>query len=389
MKGWTECKLGDVAEVQTGPFGSQLHQSDYKAVGTPIITVEHLGDNRIVHSNLPLVGELDKQRLIKYTLKKGDVVFSRVGSVDRCAYVHNEEDGWMFSGRLLRVRAQDNFVDSRFLSFYFSQESFKDTIRMIAVGATMPSINTEILSTIEMVLPSLAEQRAIAGVLSSLDDKIDLLHQQNTTLEGMAEALWRKMFAEEADPGWAEKGLDEIAIFLNGLPCQKYPPDTSTEPLPVIKIKEIRAGITGDSDLATHKVPSEYIVDDGDILFSWSGSLELVVWSFGKGVLNQHLFKVTSDHYPKWFYYHWIKHHLPEFRDIARDKATTMGHIQRHHLSAAKVLVPDEKSFEYLNTKIGPVFEKMIHNLKTIRKLAHLRDILLPKMMSGEVRVKL
>ncbi len=165
MSEWKECKLGDVANVQTGPFGSQLHQRDYKSVGTPIITVEHLGDNKIIHSNLPLVSDEDKERLKKYILKKGDVVFSRVGSVDRCAFVHEKEDGWMFSGRLLRVRVRENLVDSRFLSFYFNQESFKDTIRMIAVGATMPSINTEILSNVDILLPSLPEQKAIGSVL--------------------------------------------------------------------------------------------------------------------------------------------------------------------------------------------------------------------------------
>jgi type I restriction enzyme S subunit len=205
----------------------------------------------------------------------------------------------------------------------------------------------------------------------------------------MAEAIWRKMFVEEADPGWDEKGLDEIATFLNGLPCQKYPPDTSTEPLPVIKIKELRTGITDDSDMANSEVPPEYIINDGDILFSWSGSLEIVIWSFGKGVLNQHLFKVTSDDYPKWFFYYWLKHHLAEFRDIAQDKATTMGHIQRHHLSAARVLIPDEKSFELLSADISPIFEKMIHNLKAIRSVTHMRDTLLPKLMSGEVKVKI
>jgi len=388
MSDWQECKLGNVAKVQTGPFGSQLHQSDYKFTGTPIITVEHIGDNRIIHSDLPLVGEEDRARLIKYSLKTGDVIFSRVGSVDRCAYIHESENGWMFSGRLLRVRGEPEKVDSRFLSFYFSQESFKETIRMIAVGATMPSINTEILSNVDVLLPPLPEQRAIAGVLSSLDDKIDLLHRQNKTLEAMAETLWRKMFVEEAQAGWNEKGLDEIANFLNGLPCQKYPPNSSTEPLPVIKIKELRTGITDDSDMANSDVPTEYIVNDGDILFSWSGSLEIIIWSGGKGLLNQHLFKVTSNEYPKWFFFYWIKHHLADFRNIAEDKATTMGHIQRHHLVDAKVLITDDNSFKYLDRQISPLFEKMTLNLINVRKLMSLRNLLLPKLISGEVRVK-
>ena len=186
MTEWKEYKLGEIADVQTGPFGSQLHMSDYQDEGTPIITVEHLGDNRIIHNNLPLVGEKDKNRLKKYVLAEGDIVFSRVGSVDRRAYVSANEDGWMFSGRCLRVRPTQE-VDSKFLSYYFGLEDFKETIRRIAVGATMPSINTTILSNVVIPLPPIDTQQRIASILSSLDDKIDLLHRENKTLEAMAE----------------------------------------------------------------------------------------------------------------------------------------------------------------------------------------------------------
>lgn len=255
-------------------------------------------------------------------------------------------------------------------------------------GAVQPKLTQENLAKIRIKLPiKEEEQRAIAILLSSLDDKIDLLHRQNKTLEGLASALWRKTFIEEPKSDWKEKGLDEIATFLNGLPCQKYPPNAMAPALPVIKIKELRAGITADSDQATSKVPTEYIISEGDILFSWSGSLEIVIWAFAQGVLNQHLFKVTSDIYPKWFYYHWIRHHLPDFRDITEDKATTMGHIQRHHLSDAKVLVPDSDSLDALSSQFEPLFEKTVQNLENIRSLSLMRDALLPKLMSGEVRV--
>lgn len=157
MSEWKEYKLRDLAEIQTGPFGSQLHQRDYKTIGTPIITVEHLGENKILHEELPLVGNEDKERLSKYLLREGDIVFSRVGSVDRRGFVRKEEDGWLFSGRCLRVRANRDLVEPRFLSFYFGQESFKEHIRRIAVGATMPSINTEILSNVDVTIPPLPE----------------------------------------------------------------------------------------------------------------------------------------------------------------------------------------------------------------------------------------
>lgn len=193
---WKIYKLSELATIQTGPFGSQLHQKDYVEDGTPIITVEHLGENRITYQNLPRVSEKDKVRLSKYHIQEGDVVFSRVGSVDRRAYVTKSEDGWLFSGRCLRVRPNESLASGSFLSYYFGQETFKDYIRRIAVGATMPSINTSILSGIDIIIPPLTEQQSIASILSALDDKIELNLQMNKTLEEMAMTLYKYWFVD-------------------------------------------------------------------------------------------------------------------------------------------------------------------------------------------------
>jgi type I restriction enzyme S subunit len=158
--------------------------------------------------------------------------------------------------------------------------------------------------------------------------------------------------------------------------------------LPVIKIKELRTGITEASDIATSDVPEKYLVNEGDILFSWSGSLALVLWSGVQGLLNQHLFKVSSNEFPQWFCYFWVKYHLPYFIGVAEDKATTMGHIQRHHLSSALVTVPPKSKLDEYHESIEPLFSKMKYNSKQIRTLTQLRDTLLPKLMSGEVKVK-
>ncbi len=166
--------IGDIASVQTGPFGSQLHNKDYVLVGTPIVTVEHLGQRKMTRQNLPCVSNADKQRLLKYTLEYGDLVFSRVGSVDRCSWVSEEEDGWMFSGRCLRVRPNNpNEIYHKYLYYFFSLESTKDFVRNIAVGATMPSINTRLLSEVPITIPSIEEQRQIGDMLSALDDRIE------------------------------------------------------------------------------------------------------------------------------------------------------------------------------------------------------------------------
>ncbi len=373
--------------IQTGPFGSQLHQKDYLPVGTPIITVEHLGENRILHQDLPRISNADRDRLSRYIMRKGDIIFSRVGSVDRRALVRDKEDGWLFSGRCLRVRPNNSKIDPDFLSWFFGLEIFKDYIRRIAVGATMPSLNTELLSNVPVIVPPLPEQRAIAGILGALDDKIEVNRRMNATLESMARAVFRQWFVEgEQVNGWEEKSLDEIANFLNGLALQKFPPE-SNEYLPVIKIAQLRKNDTEGADKANTNIPPEYVIEDGDILFSWSGSLEVVIWCGGKGALNQHLFKVTSEQYPKWFYYFWTKHHLPDFQEIAAGKATTMGHIQRHHLKAAKVFVPSDKELREMDKVMSPLLDKMVNNNLESRTLASLRDGLLPRLISGEVRV--
>jgi len=237
-------------------------------------------------------------------------------------------------------------------------------------------------------MPSdLDEQKSIASILSSLDDKIDLLHRQNATLEKMAETLFRQWFVEEAKEEWESKPLSSIANFLNGLACQKFPPKNEIKKLPVLKIKELSCGITENSDWATTDVKPEYIVKNGDVIFAWSASLMVKIWDGQDCILNQHLFKVTSEDYPKWFYFLWCKHHLDEFIAKAASHATTMGHIKRGDLDEAMVLIPSTKELEEMTLETEPLIEKIIANNKQIKLLVNLRDTLLPKLMSGEVRV--
>ena len=277
------------------------------------------------------------------------------------------------------------------------------------------------LENIEAAYPGLPEQRAIAHILGTLDDKIELNRRMTETLEAMARALFKSWFvdfdpvrakAEGRDPGlpqpladlfparlvdselgeipegWKVKSLDQIARFLNGLALQKYPPVDGSS-LPVIKIAQLRAGNTDGADRASADLQADYVVQDGDILFSWSGSLECHLWAGGAGALNQHLFKVTSDQYPRWLCYLGIHQHLDDFRHIAAGKATTMGHIQRHHLSDAKLPIPSLELVRAMDPVIGPIVGSILRRAVQSRTLAAVRDFLLPKLMSGELRVGL
>jgi type I restriction enzyme S subunit len=204
----------------------------------------------------------------------------------------------------------------------------------------------------------------------------------------MAETLFRQWFVEEAKEEWESKPLSSIANFLNGLACQKFPPKNDMERLPVLKIKELSSGITENSDWATTEVKPEYIVKNGDVIFAWSASLMVKIWDGQDCILNQHLFKVTSVDYPKWFYLLWCKHHLDEFIAKAASHATTMGHIKRGDLDEAMVLIPSTKELEKMTLETEPLIEKIIANNKQIKLLVNLRDTLLPKLMSGEVTIK-
>ena len=226
--------------IQTGPFGSQLHQRDYVQDGTPIITVEHLGDNRIVHRKLPCVSDEDKDRLSKYTLRQGDIVFSRVGSVDRRSLVREAENGWLFSGRCLRVRPDPRKIDSAYLSYFLGLPAFREHIRAIAVGATMPSLNTKLLSNVSIVYPPLSEQRRIAHILGTLDDKIELNHRMNATLEYMAQALFKSWFVDFEPVRAKMEGHWRRGESLPGMPADLY--DLFPEGLVASDLGEIPAG---------------------------------------------------------------------------------------------------------------------------------------------------
>ena len=212
----------------------------------------------------------------------------------------------------------------------------------------------------------------------------------NDNLYAQAKAIFAQRFIgiETIPDGWKKGNLLDIANYLNGLAMQKFRPRDDEVGLPVLKIKELRQGSCDvGSELCSPSIKPEYIVHDGDVIFSWSGSLLVDIWCGGTCGLNQHLFKVTSETYDKWFYYLWTAHHLERFIAIAADKATTMGHIKRGELEKAEVLIPSDKDYKEIGSLMNPLFNLIVANRIEARKLAELRDELLPKLMSGEIDV--
>ena len=391
MSEWKECKLESIAEVQTGPFGSQLKNEQYITGGTPVITVEHINNFRIVDFNYPSVTEEDKKRLSKYLLKSGDIVFTRVGSVDLSAFVKPHQDGWMFSSRMLRVRPSSR-VNSIYLSYFFQQKRFRDYILNISVGATMPSINTEILKGISVSIPPLPEQRVIASILSSLDDKIDLLHRQNRTLEAMAEALFRQWFVEEAEEEWEGKPLS----FYGNIICGKTPPKNVQSyyngDIPFIKIPDMHGNVflldTADSLTEAGKLfQYNKTLPPKSICVSCIATVGLVSLNAKESQTNQQINSIVP-HEDYYCYYLYVT--MCSLYDLLHAMAsggTATLNLNTGDFSKIPVLYPGQSVLKTFHKEIEPLFNKIFSNQSQIRTLEKLRDTLLPKLMSGEVKV--
>ena len=227
-------------------------------------------------------------------------------------------------------------------------------------------------------------------MLGAIDDKIENNRRINDNLEQQAQALFEEWFVNDnaQTAEYNKVALTDIANYLNGLAMQKFRPKDDEKGIPVLKIKELGQGLCDStSDLCSPSIDDKYIIDDGDIIFSWSGTLLVDIWCGGTCGLNQHLFKVTSDKYPKWFVYYWTKFHLAKFIRIAKDKAVTMGHIKRGDLETSEVLVPDSLLLEKYDNIMTPIFNAIISNRIENRNLAALRDALLPKLMNGEIKL--
>ena len=389
MTEWKEYKLGEIAEITSS---KRIFYSEYVSGGVPFYRSKEIIDlynKRNVATELYISLERYNEIKDKFGVpQKDDILLTSVGSLGIPYKVKDEDYFYFKDGNLTWFKDINiNIIYPDYFVFWLTSCIGKQKLDEITIGSTQAALTISGLKTVVIELPPLPEQIRIASILSSLDDKIDLLHRENKTLEAMAETLFRQWFIEEAKEDWKEVSLTRVANFLNGLACQKFPPKNEIEKLPILKIRELSNGIGDDSDYATTDVEKEYIVHAGDVIFAWSASLMVKIWDGRDCILNQHLFKVTSEKYPKWYYYFWCKHHLDEFISIAQSHATTMGHIKRKDLENAIVLVPTSSELKTMTEQIEYLLQKIENNNKQIQTLIQQRDILLPKLMSGEVKI--
>lgn len=303
--------------------------------------------------------------------------------------------------------------ESSELFMHYVFEYIKEKIQNSVSGSIQDNINIDYLTGLTFRIPKRTYQDKIAAALSVLDAKIELNQRINAELESMAKTLydywfvqfdfpnakakpykstggkmvWNEELKREIPLGWEVGSLLDIADYMNGLPCQKFRP-TGEEFLRVIKIKEMHEGFSANSELVRPDIPQKAIIENGDVLFSWSASLEVQIWSGGKGALNQHIFKVTSEKYPKSFYYYQLLNYLQHFKMMAENRKTTMGHITQEHLQQSRIALPPKELTLKLEKIIVPILDKKIVNEIETQTLTELRDWLLPMLMNGQVRVR-
>lgn len=396
---WKEVTLGEVSSK----IGDGLHGTPkYNDEGSYyFINGNNLNCGQIIIKNDTKRVGIDEFVKNQKDLNEQTILVSINGTIGNVAKYNNEPCILGKSACYINVIKE---VDKEFIYYVLTSANFKRNITNEATGTTIKNVSLKQMREYKFYIPcNLADQRRIASILSSLDRKIELNNKINADLEEMAQAIFKNWFVDfepfkdgkfvdselgMIPEGWKVGRLTEIASYMNGLAMQKFPPENNEESLPVLKIKELGQGFCGpDSDRCSCNIKDECKIHNGDVIFSWSGTLLVDVWCGGDCGLNQHLFKVTSKDYPKWFYYYWTKHHLQEFIHIAKDKAVTMGHIKRGHLEEAMVAIPDNDSMEKAHELFEPILSKMISLRLESSRLSLLRDTLLPRLMSGELEI--
>lgn len=384
MEQWKQYNIGEICDTISETYKGNA--SDVVLINTSDV-LEGKCLNHTFVANKNLRGQFKKQ------FKKNDILYSEIRPANkRYAFIDFESTDYIASTKLMVIRSNDKVLP-KYLYYVLQSKEMVEVLQMLAESrsGTFPQITFSELAIQTILLPEIREQSKIVDFLESIDSKIALNRRINDNLEQQAQALFDYYFS--ADSKYlsdSERGvLTNIAVYLNGLAMQKFPPTDSEHSLPVLKIKELGQGkCDNNSDRCSNDIDSNYVIDNGNIIFSWSGTLMVDVWCGGKCGLNQHLFKVTPlKDYPQWFIYYWTIRHLNTFKLIAKDKAVTMGHIKRGDLEKAEVIIPNRYSLVEMNAQIEPLYQSIINNRLQIAELETLRDALLPRLMSGELKI--
>jgi type I restriction enzyme S subunit len=408
-------KLEDYIDLQTGhPFASNQYSKNSE--DTPLLCGENIGQGFINWNDTKRWPSSNVEAYERYFLKENDVVLA----MDRpwielglkFASVSKHDLPCLLLQRTARLRGRKS-LDTTYLKYIIASPWFTKYIRNINTGSLVPHISGDQIKEFKFPIPTIEEQKKVSGFLATIDQKIDVNQQIFRALQKLCETIYDYWCVQHDFPNedgqpfkssggamvfdkelkrsrpldWDTKSLFDIANFSNGLALQNYRP-VSNEYLPVIKIREMSDGFSNSSEKAKTDLPQDAIVNDGDILFSWSATLDVMMWAGGQGALNQHIFKVTSNKFPKYFYFFEIQRYLKHFKMLAELRKTTMGHITQDHLKQAVVMVPPKRILDSLGLILTPMLEKQLYLRKEALELKKLRNWILPMLMNGQIAVQ-
>jgi len=410
-------RLDEIADI----FGGfSFKSSDLADAGIPVVKIADIRPPLVSVASCQRVSPSKTLGLSKYVLQDGDIVMAMTGATTGKVGRYRATEPAYLNQRVAKIMAKQGRDFDDYVYAIVSEPGFDKKVLNNASGSAQPNVSAEGIGRIEVPALPRSDQLAVGRIVAAIDDKIELNRKMSATLEVMAKTLFKSWFVNfepvraKAEgrvtglapriaalfphsfaklsvtlcpSGWSLRGLDEVASFLNGLALQQFPPIDDAPTLPVIKIAQLRAGHSMGADRAAATLKPDYVVANGDILFSWSGSLECHIWTGGPAALNQHLFRVRGTEVPDFFAYLAVLEHLPEFREIAAGKATTMGHIQRHHLHNATIAVPPDPLLQATTSIIQPIVEASWKRRLESATLVALRDALLPNLISGALRV--
>ena len=394
---WEKVKLGDIATcIQPGPFGSQLHNSDYSKEGTPIIMPKDIVGGAIVHSGLLKVSEEHVKRLSRHQVYEGNLMVARKGDVRKCAYITANENGWMTGSDCLKVVLDESKCYPKFIYYQLRSEHIGRWLEKVSIGATMPSLNTGLLSGIEMVLPPIEIQKQIAGILSAYDELIENNQKQIKLLEEAAQRLYKEWFVDLHIPGhentkivdgvpegWNEKTLSQVANVIMGQSPKSEFYNSEKKGLPFHQ----RVGSYGVRFVMDDIYSTSYtrIAEPNSILFSVRAPVGRLNITKNKVVIGRGLAAINQTDGCQSYLYYLLKNKF--FKDNIVGNGSIFASVSKDELLNQKFLIP-ERNLMMQFEKIVSQMDKQIENLDSKnKKLIEARDRLLPELMSGEVEV--
>lgn len=385
-----------------------LTNSDYK-----IINATALMDGYVDWNNCGFITEDRYEESPEIMLQEGDILISKDGTLGKIGYVKGlTTPCTVASGIFVLRNSIPEKLNFDYLYHVLKSNIFKDFIqRNKSLGSTILHLYQRDLENFELDLPSLEHQNSISRILNAIEEKIANNNKINAELESLAKTIYDYWFLqfefpnEDGKPykssggkmvwneklnrmipdGWKDGNLYDIAEFTNGLACQKHRPIKNNQRLLVIKIREMHNGFTSETEWVRDDIPQKYVIEDGDILFSWSATLETIIWTGGQGALNQHIFKVSEKNCAKYYVFMQLAEYVKNFVAMAEARKTTMGHITSDHLNQSRIVLPCTKVIDSFEKKVTPLFTSIIKNKQESIELSKLRDFLLPMLLNGQV----